>query len=232
MVKKEIFILIQARITSKRFPNKILEKIGNKIVLDLIYKRLSNIKQKKKIFFIIPNNKKNQELKRFLVKRNYKFFTGSENNVLKRYFLAAKTLKAVHIMRVTSDCPLIEPNLLNLMIKKYLKSNYDLVSNFFPKKSYPDGFDAEIFNYKALAYAFKNAKTKYEKEHVTPFIQKNGKFRIFNVINKIDYSKLRVTLDYKRDLKKLNEIYKRLNFNENLSFFDIIKLYKKKPEIF
>ena len=232
MVEKTIFIFIQARVNSKRFPNKILKKMGSKIVLDLLYQRLSKIKFKKKIIFLIPKNYKNKKLKNFLEKKKFDYFEGSEKNVLNRFYMAAKFFNAKNIMRITADCPLVDFRLLNSLIKIYLSSNNDYVSNVYPKRSFPNGLDAEIFNYKSLSFAFKNVKSNYDKEHVTTYIQKVKKLRYFNLISKIDYKKIRITLDYKKDLKNLNIIFKKLNFDPYASLSKIIKIYQKNPNLF
>lgn len=232
MVKKEIFIFIQARSSSKRFPNKVLKKIGKKRVLELIFTRLNKINFEKKIIFLIPKNKNNSFLKKFLFRNKYNYFLGNEKNVLNRFFLAAKAFKAKNIMRITADCPFVDIKLVNKIIKKYFNSNYDYVSNVYPKRSYPDGLDVEIFNFRFLSYVFKNAKTFYDKEHVTSYIQKTKKFKFYNVVNKLDYSKLRVTLDYKNDLKNLNKILSILKFNYFCSLNDLLKVYKNCPKLF
>ena len=146
MLKKKIYIFVQARISSKRFPKKIFKKINKYTVLDLIYLRLSRVKNPKEIIFLIPNNKKNLQLQVFMKKRNYKFFLGDEKNVLKRYFFAAKAFNAKNIIRITADCPFIDPKILDKMVKKYFEVKCDLLSNVFPKTTFPDGLDAEIFN--------------------------------------------------------------------------------------
>ena len=217
---------------SERFPGKILKKIHKLTILDLIYLRLNRVKYPKEIVFLIPDNKKNVQLKAFMKKRNFKFFLGDEKNVLKRFFLAAKTLRSDHIIRITADCPFIDPRLLDDMIKKYFKTRCDFLSNVYPKATYPDGLDAEIFNFKSLAKAYLNANTSYQREHVTPYMQKNKNLKLFNFKNNKDLSNLRITLDYKKDLIFLNKIFKKLKYNDKFSLNDIIKLNKKNSEFF
>ena len=118
------------------------------------------------------------------------------------------------------------------MVKKYFEVKCDLLSNVFPKTTFPDGLDAEIFNFKSLSKAYLNAKTSYQKEHVTPYIQKNKSFKLFNFKNNEDLSKLRITLDYKKDLIFLNKIFKKLKYNDKFLLIDIIKIYKKNPSLF
>lgn len=232
MVKKEIYIFIQARINSSRYPKKIFKKIGKYVVLDLIKKRLDKSKFSKNIIFLIPKNDKNLPLKNFLLKRNYKFFMGNERNVLSRFYNASNFFKSKNIVRITSDCPFIDYKLLDNMIKKYFMGKYDYLSNIYPKRSFPNGLDIEIFNHKALSFAKLKAKKKYDIEHVTPYILKNKKFKKFNFLNRPDTSKLRITLDYKEDLENLNLIFKKLKNNYKFCYSDILKLFLKEPEIF
>ena len=114
-------IIVQARQTSKRFPNKVLKKIGGRSICEIIFKRLKKCKNINKIVFAIPGNAQNRQLKEHLKKINTEFFLGSENNVLSRFFKAAKKFKAKNIVRITGDCPLIDPTLVDDMMKKIYK---------------------------------------------------------------------------------------------------------------
>ena len=155
MIKK-VTAVVQARIGSQRHRGKVLKKINNKETILLLLNRLSQAKEIDRIIVAIPNRKKDDPLHDILNKNNYEVFRGSEKNVLNRFFLAAKFFNAKHIMRITADCPLVDFKLLNSLIKKYLTSNFDYVSNVYPKRSFPDGLDAEIFNYKSV---WKNVHT-------------------------------------------------------------------------
>ena len=232
MVKKEIFIFIQARTSSKRFPNKILKKIGKYIIIDLIKKRLEKVRSKKKIVFLIPNNKKNVSLKRFLVKRKYNYFLGDENNVLKRFYDASLFYKAKNIVRITADCPFIDFKMLNNMVKIYYKKKYDYFSNVYPKRTFPDGLDIEIFNQKALVNAYQKARSNFDIEHVTPYMHRSKKIKKFNYLNNFDASKIRVTIDYRNDLKKLNYMFKQLRYDYNFCFDDMMLILKKMKNVY
>ena len=143
MKKNTLICIVQARINSSRFPNKILQKILNRTVLEIINTRLKKSKSIEAIVYAIPNNKQNNKLKNFLKKKGYNFFCGSEKNVLSRYYWASKKYNADFILRVTSDCPLVCPNLIDQMFNLIKIKKVDYVSNTL-HTSFPDGFDIEI----------------------------------------------------------------------------------------
>ena len=148
-MKKITLAIIQARLTSKRFPGKILKKIGNEIILDKIYYNILKSKKIDNTVVSIPNNKKNLRLKKYLIKKRINFFCGSENDVLSRFFKTAKEFKASTIVRITADCPLVDHKLIDKMLTIFNKSKLDIISNtIYP--SFPNGLDVEIFNFNSL----------------------------------------------------------------------------------
>ena len=149
-------------------------------MIQLINERLKLSKYLDEIIFSIPDNK-NKILETYLIKNKLKYFKGSENNVVSRYLETAKKAKADVIIRVTSDCPLVDPKMLDKMLKIFKKKNVDYLTNIRDplnkndKFYYPDGFDLEIFSYKSLKKSSIKIKSSYDKEHVTTFIR-NSKF--------------------------------------------------------
>jgi len=218
-------IIVQARLTSKRFPNKIFMKVKNNLyVIDLIIKKLNLIKNVKTIY-AIPNNIKNVKLEKYLKKKGCKVFKGSENNVLNRYYNASCKINCKKIIRITSDCPFIDIHFVKKLISIDRVKNFDYCSNNHPR-TFPLGLDFEIFKKKKLFIANKCAKKNYDKEHVTPYIQRNAK-KIFTLKSKINYSNIRVTLDYKSDLRKIKKIFNYYNFKENINLNDIVNYHRK-----
>ena len=220
---KKIDVFIQARLTSSRLPNKVLTNIlNNKNSLEIIYDRIKKNKNINKIVFLIPKNKKNILLKNFLVSKKYLFFEGSEKNVLNRYYQAAIYFKSNNILRITADCPFTSSKLIDQIVKIYFNRKLDYISNNNPPYL-PDGFDLELFNFKSLEIAKKNAKSIYEKEHVTPYIKNSIKFEKFNINYKKNYSKFRVTLDTKEDLIEIKKI---IEYDKNVFSYELPKLLK------
>ena len=229
MKKKNIIAIIQARLTSSRFPNKIFHKIENKSLLDLLIYRLKKSKYVDKIVLAIPKNEKNKSIKDKVKK--IAIFSGSENDVLDRYFQAAKKFKAQTVVRICGDCPLIDSKVVDRIINFYQKNNFDYVSNII-KPTYPDGLDVEVFNFKTLKKAWMKAKSNTEREHVTPYIINNKEFKKKNIFYKENLSNLRLTVDEKIDLKLIKQVYHKLKKYKNFGVDEINKLYKKDPKIF
>jgi len=222
---KKIIIVIQARLTSSRFPEKVLKKIADKSLLEILYLRLNSLKNKYKIIFAIPNNSKNLKLKKFLIKKKIPYGLGPEKNVLKRIYNICLRYNPEIVVRLTCDCPLIDPKIINQMIKKFkLNKKIDYMSNtILANKKFPDGMDIEIFKFSALKKAYVNSKTNYEKEHVTTYIQKKLKTIAFNSVK--DYSKKRWTVDTPQDLNQIKKILFKFNFNFKVSYNKIIKYF-------
>ena len=226
-----ITCIIQARLGSKRFPNKILEKVLNKSVIELVINRIKLSKKINQIVVAIPNTKVDDKLFNYLKKRNIKIYRGSEKNVLKRFYEAAKLFNSKIIVRITSDCPLIDHKIIDSMIKLLIDKKKDYVSNASPP-SFPDGLDVEVFNFKSLEKAYFLTKNKYDLEHVTPFIKKSGKFNTYNYASKQDFSSFRITLDEKKDLDLIRNIYSFFKPKKIFGWDKLKKLIIKKPEIF
>ena len=219
---KDYCIVVQARENSKRYPRKILKKVNSKLtILEVLIKKLKLLKNIK-IIYAIPR-KNNSKLKKILIKNNCKIFFGPESNVLKRYFSATKNISQKKIIRITSDCPLIDTNIIKSLIKKDIKKNYDYCSNNHPR-TFPHGYDFEIFKKSLLKKAYLEAYKKSDLEHVTPYIQRNAKKK-FNLKNNKDLSHIRITLDYKSDLKVIARILKYFKYKNDIYKKDIQKYF-------
>ena len=187
--------------------------------------RLLESKKTDKVIVAIPK-KNNSVLKKLLIKNKIDFFAGSEKNVLERYYKAALKFKGKNIIRITSDCPLIDAKLVDQTIKLYENSNSDYTSNCYPR-SFPDGLDVEVFSFKALKKAFLNAKTNYDKEHVTTYIKKDKNLtKNFLSSKNHELSKIRLTLDTKNDLLLIRKIFKNFYPKTLFSWNEIVKYLK------
>ena len=217
--------IIQARLTSKRFPSKVLKKIGKRSLIQLINERLKLSKYLDDIVFSIPNNAQNKRLESHLIGNKIKYHKGSENNVVIRYLNTAKKFEADNIIRVTADCPLVDPKMLDQMLHTFKKNKIDYLANIrdplnkYDKYFYPDGFDLEIFTTKCLEKSIKKIKTKYDKEHVTTFIRNSN------------LTSLKLSVDTKKNLNNIKKIYNIFYPKINFSFKDIL-MHKKIQKIF
>jgi spore coat polysaccharide biosynthesis protein SpsF (cytidylyltransferase family) len=225
--------------TSTRLPGKVLKNIAGKPVLWHVINRLRQAKLVDEIVVATTINSTDIPIISLAEDIGVASYTGSEVDVLDRYYQSAKIAKADVIVRITSDCPLLDPGVVDEAASYFLKNCFDYVSNTCVttdlgcKQAYPDGLDTEVFSFGALENAWKNASLDSEREHVTPYIWKNvDLFKIGHVSYPVDLSHLRFTLDYEEDLLFIAEIYNRLS-DKGLTFGlkDILALLDKNPAL-
>ena len=221
--------IIQARLTSTRFPKKILQKINNLTLIEFLVKRVKASKKIDTVVVAIPDNKENRIIKKYL--KNVKIFLGSEKDVLDRYYKTAKKFNANTIVRICGDCPFVDPVIIDKILLLFNNNEYDYISNII-KPTFPDGLDVEVFSFDILKKIWKKAKSKNDREHVTSYILKNKKFKKYNYEFKKDLSKLRLTIDEKIDLKQLKAVYSYLKNKKSFGINDIHKLYMKNKKLF
>ncbi len=229
-VKLNIVAIVQARTTSTRYPNKVLKTVNKLTIIELLIKRLKKSKIVSQVLVAIPEGKANLKLKNHLFSKKIDYFQGSEDDVLDRYYNAAKSVKANIIVRITGDCPLMDAKLVDEMLDVYNIKNVDYLSNINPP-TFPDGLDIEIFTFNALETCWRKAKTKFDREHVTPFIRRTLFFSKYNFENKTDSSKIRITLDEKEDYKVIKSIFDEFYPRIDFSWEEIVKLYNEKKHI-
>lgn len=242
----KVVCLVQARVGSTRLPGKILKEICGKTILHHEIDRLKKCKEIDEIVIATTDKEDDDKIVNEAKKLSVKYFRGSENDVLSRFYYAAKENNADIVVRVTSDCPCIDFEILDKMLiyfkEKYKEKQVDYLSNTI-KRTYPRGYDIEIFTFSALEKSYINAEKEYEREHVTPYIyDKTNNFLKLSFENKEDYSNYRVTLDtiedfiviknifenlyYKNPYFKLNDVVQYLN--NNLHIVDINKHIEQK----
>lgn len=228
-----IGVILQARVGSTRLPKKVLKPILGKTAIEREIERIKKIKLCQKVILAIPDGKKDDPLEKIGKKIKVLVYRGSENNVLDRYYQAAKKFNLTDIVRLTGDCPLIDWQVCDEVISFYLQNKYDYVSNVWPP-TFPDGLDIEVFSFQVLEKAWENAKLKSEMEHVTPYITNHPEiFKAGNLIrNGNDLSDLRLTLDEPKDLILIRKVYEALYKKKKYFVLsDILKLFKEKPEL-
>jgi len=226
-------LILQCRFNSTRLKGKILKPINkNCNSIDLL---VQNFKKKfiNKIIIAVPHDTHRYKFFKIAKNKKINFFSSKkikENDLLKRFFFAAKNFKSQNIIRITSDCPFANPYLVKKMIDYYKKNKLQFLTNNHPRYV-PQGLDCEIFSFNILSKAYQNTELKEDMEHVTPWIRRNVLKQNINTIKLIkkNYSDLRVTLDYKKDYefmkKKFNYLIK-LSKTKNLNIF-LKKFYKR-----
>jgi spore coat polysaccharide biosynthesis protein SpsF (cytidylyltransferase family) len=215
---QNIILITQARLGSTRLPKKILIKIEGKTLLQIHLERLKKCENVSKIVVATTENNEDELIYQNVINWGFGAFRGSENDVLDRYYNAAKFNSADWVVRVTSDCPLIDPKLVDEVIAYTKKNNVDYGSNTLIE-NFPDGQDIEVFKFSVLEDAWKNARLLSEREHVTPYIRKNSTFNhkdqytSVNFSCKGDFNKIRMTVDEKSDINTIENLIKNLGYD-------------------
>ena len=227
-------IIIQARTGSRRFPNKILKKIDDRSVLQYLIDKLFRYFDKKEIIIATTKSKNDYLISNVSKFNKIKLFRGSANNLLIRYLHCSKKYNIKNIIRITSDCPLVEPKSIKKMYKIFKKKKFDYLSNTCPPENskYPDGSDIEIFNHKSLKKLSKLKQSKEDKEHIYGFWKNKNIFKIKTLNRKNDISKFKYSLDYKSDLFLIKKIIAQLKKKKYLETPEnIVKIIKKDKQL-
>ncbi|WP_404319153.1 cytidylyltransferase domain-containing protein [Malaciobacter canalis] len=232
-MKNNLFIIIQARMTSTRLPKKVLLPLCGKTVLEVVIERLN--KYKDNIIIATTDDGSENPILELCKKIDVKVSKGSVNNVLSRYYHSAKEFAATKkdiIVRITSDCPLIDCTMMEKVIDMYINGDYDYVSNRI-NRTVPVGLDVEVFSFELLEYMYINAKEDFEKEHVTPYIYLSHKdsYKIGSFEENKDNSTYRLTLDEQKDYEAIQEVYKKFNNQTDFSYKDLITMLEKNSYI-
>jgi spore coat polysaccharide biosynthesis protein SpsF len=205
-------IIVQARMTSTRLPGKVLKPVLGKPLLAYQLERLTRCTLADEIVIATTLNSADDPIVALAAKHDVASFRGSEDDVLSRYHGAALAHRADTIVRVTSDCPLIDPAVIDRVIRKFSDTpgRYDYVSNTL-QRSYPRGMDTEVFSFQALDQALRESTTPAEREHVTPFIYRNpARYKLGNVAYATDESRHRWTVDTAEDLEFVRRMLEAL----------------------
>ena len=231
MNKKKITVIIEARTGSSRLPNKVVEEIEGKPMIFYVIDRIKQIKSVEQIILATTQEENDKILTEIAKQNSIGSFVGDSIDVLDRGYQCALQNNADPIIRITGDCPLIDPDIVEEMLEFYLKNNYDYVSNRINPK-YPDGLDVEIYSFNTLQMAAQNAKWSSERELVTTYITKNPKnFKIFSYENQEDLSEYRWTVDEQKDLEFIRKIYSIMKPKTNFSMKEIVEILSKNSEL-
>ena len=225
---------MQVRMGSTRFHGKVLKKILGKPSLIHSIERVKRMKTVDNIIIATTTLKEDDIIARAVkdYDRNIGIYRGKSEDVLDRYYQAAKEVKANVIVRLTSDNPLIDSQVSDLVVKTFLENECDYCCNNLPQ-TFPIGLDTEVFSFGSLKKMWKGAKKQHEREHVTPYIRENvNKFSIINVENDTNLSHMRWTMDYKEDFDFINAVYEKL-YQRKKNFFmnDVLELLNNEPDL-
>lgn len=231
----KIGAVVQARTSSTRLPNKVLKSLpydSNITVLEQVIRRLKKSKKLDEIIIATTTDEEDKPIVKIAKNENVSYFRGSKENVLERYYMAAEENDLDIVVRITSDCPCIDPDIVDLAIENHLKEDVDYTSNTL-MRTFPVGLDVEIINFNILKKCYTQADSDSEKEHVTLFIHNNlDSFKTNNIKapDELLDSQIRVTLDTEEDYALLCIVFDYIYKNDRVFKTDeIMNLFKNKP---
>ncbi len=223
--------IIQARMGSTRLPGKVLKDIHGRTMLARVVRRSMRSALIDKVVVATTRNKVDDVIVTECESLGVSSFRGSEEDVLDRYYEAAKTFSADIVVRITSDCPLIDPEIIDRIVHVFLDRSPDYASNTI-ESTYPRGLDVEVFTYGALESAWREASEDFQHVHVTPYIyQHPDRFKILSVTCDENCSNYRWTVDTKEDLDLIRAIYAKIDKDDDFSWRDVLELLKIEPNI-
>ena len=227
----KVAAIVQARMGSTRLPGKVLMDLEGCTVLARVVGRLRRATRVDEIVVATTDCAADDDIVLECRGLGVSIFRGSETDVLDRYYQAAQQVAAGVVVRITSDCPVIDPQLVDETIRVFHQQRGDYATNTFPR-TYPRGLDTEVFTVNALERAWRDARGPYEREHVTPyFYQHPDLFHLVSQRGQIDYSQYRWTLDTAEDLELLRVIYSHFNGADDFSWGEVIQLMEREPEL-
>lgn len=216
---------------STRLPGKVLMDLGGETVLARVVHRLHQASLVHAIVVATSLSDKDDAVVAECERLQASFFRGSEHDVLDRYYRCAESHAAAAVVRITADCPVIDPKLVDLTIRAFLDKRCDYASNALVP-TYPRGLDVEVFTIAALGHAWREARNSYEREHVTPYLYEHSeRFRLVSVKAGADYSRHRWTLDTLEDLELLAAIYARFENRNDFGWREVLRLMQLEPHL-
>jgi spore coat polysaccharide biosynthesis protein SpsF len=231
VIRMKVVAIIQARMGSTRLPGKVLKDLSGKTVLERVISRIRRSQLIEHVIVATSTAAADSVIVDECERLSTDFFRGNEADVLDRYYRAAQQSRADAIVRITSDCPLIDPAVSDQTIRAYLDEQPDYASNTQPR-TYPRGLDTEVMTFRALEAAWREAREPYQREHVTPYLYMHPeRFKLLSVSGGVDYSQNRWTLDTAEDLDLLRAVYDRLGKRDDFSWRDVLRLMEQEPAL-
>jgi spore coat polysaccharide biosynthesis protein SpsF len=251
--------IIQARMSASRLPGKVLLDIAGEPMLTRVVERTQRSQWVDQVVVATSTDQSDDPIEDFCIQSKYPYFRGSLHDVLDRYCKTAEHFSAEVIVRITADCPIIDPRLIDQILLAFfgrgpsvIKRNqeipdrrdfqmsrfspaWDFTANRLPppwKRTFPIGLDTEVCSIFALKTAWSNADKSHQREHVMPYLyEEDQKFRVLILNHEIDYGDIRLTVDTQQDLDLLNIIYKNFGNRDDFSWYEVIDLLKDEPDL-
>lgn len=224
-------VIVQARMGSTRLPGKTLRPIAGKSMLAHVVDRVKRAENMDEVVVATTTKPADDAIVAECTKLGVRYFRGSEDDVLDRYYQTAVAFDAAVVVRITSDCPLIDPEIIDKLIAIIQAQDVDYVSNALTR-SFPRGLDAEVFKLSALRRAYEQANQAYQRVHVTPYIyQHPNEFALSELVADADYSMHRWTVDTLADWELITAIYTHFALVEDFSWQDVLAYVQAHPEL-
>lgn len=227
----KILAIVQARLGSTRFPHKVLRPILGRPMIELLLQRLAQSKQIDQVLLATSIDPRNDPLSTQVECLGYPVYRGSEDDVLDRYYQAAKPYQPEAVVRITGDCPLIDPQLVDAVIAAFQTSGADYLANTSPP-TFPDGLDTEVFTFAALERASREATRVDQREHVTPYIRESGHFQVAGFSHPEDHSAERWTVDEPEDLAVIARVFEHFHPRLDFTWLEVLDLRRDQPTLF
>jgi spore coat polysaccharide biosynthesis protein SpsF len=227
----KIVAIVQARMGSSRLPHKVLKDLAGATVLDRVLNRLGRSRLIQESIVATTIEPADVAIIEHCQRTGRRVFRGSEQDVLDRYYQAAKFTNADAVVRITSDCPLIDAEVTDATVRAFLDQRADYASNV-RVRTYPRGLDTEVMTAQVLDRAWRESTKLYQREHVTPYIYENpGKFKLHGIQNDIDCSQHRWTVDTPEDLQLLQAVYARFGGRDDFGWREVLELMEADPSL-
>lgn len=223
--------IVQARMGSVRFPEKVMQRVQGVPLIELLLGRLSLAKTIDQIVLATSRDPRNGPLTEHVRGLGFPVYEGDEHDVLDRYYQAAKANGADVVVRITGDCPLVAPDLVDVLIADLVSKGADYASNIDPA-TYPDGLDVEAFTFATLEATWRAARSDREREHVTPYMRRSGRFRTVNWAHSEDCSTKRWTVDEPADLEVVRAVFEHFRQRRDFSWLEVLQLERDAPQLF
>ncbi len=223
--------IVQARMGSERLPGKVLLDMGGETVLGRVVQRLRGARLLEQIVVATTVLPGDDAIEQECVRIGVACFRGSSEDVLDRYYRAAQTMASEFIVRITADCPVIDPALVDESIGRFRAESVDYCATDVPA-TIPRGNDVEVFTMAVLQQCWREGHEPYQREHVTPYIYEHPAiFRLAAITSELDCRQYRWTLDTQEDYEVLCEIYKEFHNQNAFGWPEIVELMSRRPEL-
>jgi spore coat polysaccharide biosynthesis protein SpsF len=223
--------IIQAHMGSTRLPGKVLLKIGNRSMLARVVRRVLRARTLSAVIVACSIEPADEAIVRECERIGISYFRGSDPDVLDRYYQASRVFPSDAYVRITSDCPVIDPEVIDRVVTHFAQGEFDYASNTV-QRTYPRGLDTEVFTAEGLARCWRDAKEPYQRVHVTPYFYQNPQlFKLGFVTQDVDQNEMRWTVDTPDDLKFIKAVYDQFGGHDEFSWRDVLALLERQPEL-